>query len=63
MTTREDRRMKKSHKLVAVLLVAVVTTLLVATTAHADGLSRKSCGSPDDPFPVDTNTLFTELFR
>ena len=36
MTTREDRRMKESHKLVAVLLVAVVTTLLVATTAHAD---------------------------
>ena len=36
MTTREDRRMKKSHKLVAILLVAVVTTLLVATTAHAD---------------------------
>jgi hypothetical protein len=36
MTRREDRRMKKSHKLVAVLLVAVVATLLVATTAHAD---------------------------
>jgi hypothetical protein len=28
--------MKKSYKLVAILLVAVVTTLLVATTAHAD---------------------------
>jgi hypothetical protein len=28
--------MKKSHKLVAILLVAVVMTLLVATTAHAD---------------------------
>ncbi len=29
--------MKKSHKLVAVLLlVAVLTTLLVATTAYAD---------------------------
>ena len=28
--------MKKSHKSVAILLVAVVTTLLVATTAHAD---------------------------
>ena len=25
-----------SHKLVAILLVAVVTTLLVATTAYAD---------------------------
>ncbi len=36
MTTRADRRMKISHKLVAILLVAVVTTLLVATTAHAD---------------------------
>ena len=29
--------MKKSYKLVAILLVAVVATLLVATTAHADG--------------------------
>ena len=28
--------MKKTHKLVAILLVAVVTMLLVATTAHAD---------------------------
>ena len=28
--------MKNSHKAVAILLVAVVTTLLVATTAHAD---------------------------
>ncbi len=28
--------MKKSHKLVAILLVAVTTTLLVSTTAHAD---------------------------
>jgi hypothetical protein len=28
--------MKKSHKAVAILLVAVVMTLLVATTAHAD---------------------------
>ena len=27
--------MKKSHKAVAILLVAVVTTLWVATTAHA----------------------------
>jgi hypothetical protein len=36
MTTREDRRMKKPHKLVAILLVAVVATLLVATMAHAD---------------------------
>jgi hypothetical protein len=29
-------RMKRSHKLVAVLLVVVLTTLLAATTAHAD---------------------------
>jgi hypothetical protein len=36
MTTREDKRMKKPHKLVAILLVAVFTTLLVAPTAHAD---------------------------
>jgi hypothetical protein len=36
MTTREDTRMKKPHKPVAILLVAVVTTLLVATTAYAD---------------------------
>jgi hypothetical protein len=36
MTTREDTRMKKAHKPVAILLVAVVTTLLVATTAYAD---------------------------
>ena len=36
MTTREDTRMKKAHKLVAILLVAVVTTLLVGTTAYAD---------------------------
>jgi hypothetical protein len=28
--------MKKSHKLVAVLLVAMAMTLSVATTAHAD---------------------------
>ena len=28
--------MKKSRKLVAVLLVAMAMTLLVATTAHAD---------------------------
>jgi hypothetical protein len=28
--------MKKTHKLVAILLVAVVTILLVATTAQAD---------------------------
>jgi hypothetical protein len=36
MTTREDTRMKKAHKLVAILLVAVVTTLLVGTMAYAD---------------------------
>ncbi len=34
--TREAIRMKKSHKPVAILLVAVVTTLLISTTAHAD---------------------------
>jgi hypothetical protein len=28
--------MKKSHKLIAILLVAVFTTLFAATTAHAD---------------------------
>jgi hypothetical protein len=29
--------MKKTYKAIAILLVAVVTTLLVATTAYADG--------------------------
>jgi hypothetical protein len=33
---REEMRMKKSRKLVMVLLVAMVMTLSVATTAHAD---------------------------
>ena len=28
--------MKKAHKPVAILLVAVITTMLAATTAHAD---------------------------
>ena len=32
----EDRRVQKSHKAVAILLVAVGMTLLVANTAHAD---------------------------
>jgi hypothetical protein len=32
----EEMRMKKSRKLVTVLLVAMVLTLSVATTAHAD---------------------------
>ena len=36
LATREEMRMKKSRKLVMVLLVAMVMTLSVATTAHAD---------------------------
>jgi hypothetical protein len=33
---REKRRMKKSRRLVALLLVAMVMTLSVSTVAHAD---------------------------
>ena len=36
LATREEMRMKKSRKLVTVLLVAMLMTLSVATTAQAD---------------------------
>jgi Skp family chaperone for outer membrane proteins len=33
---RAERRMKKTRKLVAIVLVAMAMTLSAATTAHAD---------------------------
>ena len=36
LVTREERRMKKTRKLVAILLVAMAMTLSATATAHAD---------------------------